>query len=360
MRATAAKSKPWCHLYGDNCSVIKNIVLLSSILSCLTPLRAAEAPTAKIGKGPLQVKLYLPDTRSGFYRGTRFDWSGVISSLQFQGHDYYGPWFDKTDPSVHDFIYDGPQIVAGPCSATMGPVDEFNPLGWDDAKPGGTFIKIGIGALRKPDDGTAYDHYRLYEIADPGKWKFAKKKNSIGFIQTLSDKSSGYGYVYRKTVQLTDGKPEMVLQHSIKNTGSRAIRTSVYNHNFLVLDGKGPGPGVTISVPFQIQSTQPPNRDLAEIRGNQIVYLTMLKDRDTATTPLQGFSERIEDNRIRIENRELGAGMNIVADRPLESVGLWSIRSVVAMEPYISISIEPGREFTWKSTYEYYTLPAGK
>jgi hypothetical protein len=223
------------------------------MLSCLTPLRAAEAPTAEIGNGPLQVKMYLPETQGGFYRGTRFDWSGVISSLQFKGHDYYGPWFDKTDPSVHDFIYDGPHIVAGPCSATMGPVDEFNPLGWDDAKPSGTFIKIGIGALRKPNDGAAYDHYYLYEIADPGKWKIAKKKNSVEFTQTLSDKSSGYGYVYRKTVQLAEGKPEMVLQHSIKNTGSRALRTSVYNHNFLVLDGKATGPGVTISVPFQIQ-----------------------------------------------------------------------------------------------------------
>jgi len=49
--------------------------------------------------------------------------------------------------------------------------------------------------------------------------------------------------------------------------------------------------------------------------------------------------------------------MNIVADRPLDSESLWSIRAVVAMEPFVAISIEPGQEFTWKSTYEYYTLP---
>jgi hypothetical protein len=28
------------------------------------------------------------------------------------------------------------------------------------------------------------------------------------------------------------------------------------------------------------------------------------------------------------------------------------------MEPFIAISIEPGEEFSWTSTYEYYTLPA--
>jgi hypothetical protein len=29
---------------------------------------------------------------------------------------------------------------------------------------------------------------------------------------------------------------------------------------------------------------------------------------------------------------------------------------VVAMEPFISIAIEPGSEFTWTTVYEYYTV----
>jgi hypothetical protein len=36
---------------------------------------------------------------------------------------------------------------------------------------------------------------------------------------------------------------------------------------------------------------------------------------------------------------------------------LWSIRSVLAMEPFIAIAIEPGQEFSWTTTYEYFTLP---
>jgi hypothetical protein len=316
-----------------------------------------DSPSATLSNGQLEVKLYLPDVKRGFYRGTRFDWSGVIHSLQFHGHDYYGPWFTKTDPSIHDFIYQGSEIIAGPCSATTGPSDEFGPLGWDNAQPGHTFIKLGIGALRKPADGGAYDNYRLYEIADPGKWEINKKRDSIEFKQTLNDSSSGYGYVYIKTVQLTNGKPEMALLHTLKNTGTRAIQTTVYNHNFLVLDGHAPGPGVTISVPFQIQSPKPPDKELAEIQGSKIVYLKTLKDRDTVATPVQGFSNTVADHQIRIENRTAGAGMSIQADRPLFSESLWSIRSVLAMEPYIAISVEPGQEFSWKTTYEYFTLP---
>jgi hypothetical protein len=331
---------------------------LALIFLGLGLLSAADFPDAAITNGQIQAKIYLPDAKNGYYRATRFDWSGVVYSLQYNGHDYYGPWFQKTDPTVHDFVYRGPDIVASPCTAITGPVDEFAPLGWDEAKPGGSFIKIGVGALRRPDEGK-YDNYRLYEIIDPGKRMIKKGRDFIEFTQEVADSSSGYAYTYRKTVRLTKGKPEMVLEHSLKNTGRHAVRTSVYNHNFLVLDGQPPGPGLVITVPFQIQTRRPPSKELAEIRGNQIAYLKTLEDRDIVTTPLQGFSASPNDNDIRIENSRLGVGMRITADRPLSSESLWSIRAVLAMEPFVSLVIEPGDEFTWKSTYNYYTLPAG-
>jgi hypothetical protein len=322
-------------------------------------LFASDYPSAEITNGQVKAVIYLPDGQHGFYRGTRFDWSGVVSSLQFQGHDYYGPWFNKTGPDVHDFVYDGPDIVAGPCSAITGPVDEFAPLGFEDAKAGGNFIKIGIGALRKPDD-QAYDHYRSYEVADPGKWSIGKHADSVEFTQELHDASSGYGYTYRKTLRLVSGKAEMVLEHSLKNTGTQVIHTSVYNHNFLVLDGRGPGPGVTITVPFQIHTSEPtpkpPAEGLAEIRGNQIIYRKTLEGHDVAAMPLQGFGASAADHQFRIEDTRAGAGMSMESDRPLSSESLWSIRTVIAVEPYVEIAIEPGSEFTWTSSYRYYSL----
>jgi hypothetical protein len=152
----------------------------------------------------------------------------------------------------------------------------------------------------------------------------------------------------------------MILAHSLKNSGSHTIKTSVYNHNFLVLDNQAPGPGFTITVPFQIQSQRPPNKELAEIRGNQIVYIKTLEDRNVVTTPVQGFGDSAQDSEIRIENSKIGAGMKVVSDRPLQSLALWSIRTVISMEPFTALSIEPGQEFTWTSTYDYYTMPAAK
>ena len=318
---------------------------------------AAEYPNAEITNGQIRAKIYLPDAENGYYRGTRFDWSGVVYSLEYKRHQYYGPWFDKTDPTVHDFIYDDQHITAGPCSAITGPVDEFKPLGWDEAKPGGVFVKIGVGILRKPSEGK-YDAFHLYEAVDPEKWTIRKNPDSVEFTHELSDSSSGYGYVYRKNVRLTNSKPEMTLEHSLKNTGTRAIETSVYNHNFLVLDGQPPGPDFVITVPFKIRSQRPPSPNLAEIRGNQIFYVKTLENHDVAAAPLEGFRDTREDHEIRIENSRLGAALKISADRPLSSESLWSIRTVIAMEPFISMTIEPGSEFTWKTTYTYYTVPA--
>lgn len=321
-------------------------------------LWAADFPTAEIKNGQIRAQVYLPDAKNGFYRATRFDWSGVVYSLQYNGHDYYGRWFQATDATVHDFVYKGPDIVASPCTSMTGPADEFAPLGWEEAKPGGTFIKIGVGVLRKPDEGK-YDMFRLYDIVDSGKWSVKKSAESIEFTQDVGDSTSGYGYSYYKSVRLANGIPEMVLEHSLRNTGARTIRTRVYNHNFLVLDGKPPGPGLVITVPFQIQTVRPPDKKLAEIRGNQIAYSKTLEDEEVVSTSLGGFSDSPRDNDIRIENDRLGAGMRITGDRPLSSESLWSIRAVMAMEPFVSVVVEPAQEFTWKSTYTYYTLPVG-
>jgi hypothetical protein len=72
---------------------------------------AAEFPSAEISNGLITAELYLPDPEKGYYRGTRFDWSGNMYSLKTKDHEYFGQWFEKYDPKLHDAI--------------MGPVEEF-------------------------------------------------------------------------------------------------------------------------------------------------------------------------------------------------------------------------------------------
>ncbi len=324
------------------------------------PQMSVDSPQTTITNGILTAKLQLPDVSNGFYRGTRFDWSGVIASLEYQGHNYYGPWFTRKDAGVSDFVYDGADIVAGPCSAITGPVEEFSTdslaLGFKDAKPDGTFVKIGVGVLRKPDD-EPYSAYRLYDIVDHGKWTTQASHDSVTFSQELRDAASGYGYVYQKTVRLVEGKSEMVLEHSLKNIGSKPIETSVYDHNFLVLDKQPTGPDFVITLPFAIQAEPAVEEDAAEVKGNQILYKKVLSGKDTVFTTIRGFGKSPEDYRIQIENKRLKVGFRVHGNRPLSNVALWSIRSVISVEPFISMSIPPGGEFSWEYRYEYYSIP---
>jgi hypothetical protein len=324
---------------------------------CALAHGSSAPPQSEISNGLLRVKLYLPDAVNGFYRGTRFDWSGVVADLQYKGHSYYGPWFTGTDPAVSDFIYKGPEIIAGPCSAITGPVEEFNPaLGYEEAKAGGTFIKIGVGVLRKLDD-KPYSAYQLFPIVDAGKWSVTKHKNSVEFTQELHDPASGYGYVYHKTISLVEGKPEMTIEHSLKNVGTHAINTNVYDHNFLVLDKKPTSAAFSITFPFEVAADPMPEKELAEVEKNQLLYRKLLVGEDRVYFAIQGFGKTADDYKIHIDNSEVKAGMTISGDRPIAKMALWSIRSVIAVEPFIDISLAAGGEATWKYNYEYYTLP---
>src|SRR5437879_8762105 len=40
-----------------------------------------DAPHADIKNQLIQARLYLPDAERGYYRATRFDWSGIVASL---------------------------------------------------------------------------------------------------------------------------------------------------------------------------------------------------------------------------------------------------------------------------------------
>jgi hypothetical protein len=357
--------------------------LLATVSVAAGLLHGAEPPTAEISNGQIKAKIYLPDASRGFYRTTRFDWSGIIGSLTYKGHEFYAPWYYRVDPTVYDLAYDDKGVISAPFTAMIGPGEEFGgdggALGFAEAKPGGTFIKIGVGVLRKPQAGEPpvpvrpargpsapqadpdrYDHSRTYELVDSGKWDVKKKADFVEFTQTLTDPSSGYAYLYQKTVRLVPGKPQMLIQHSLKNTGTKTINSNVYNHNFLVIDNEGPSKDFTITAPFQMEPTRPPTAGLLEIQGNKLVYVKTLTGEERATAGLKGYGETPKDYDFRVENRKLGVGYHVTADRPLSNLAVWSIRTVNALEPYVAMTIDPGKEFTWNLTYEYFANAPAK
>jgi hypothetical protein len=325
-------------------------------LAATMTAQSTTPPRAEITNGLLKVLVYLPDATHGFFRGTRFDWAGVVGRLEYQNHVFYAPWFSRLDPALRDYTSTDSEVVAGPNTAITGPVEEFQqPLGYDEAAPGGSFVKVGVGRLRKPEAGGAYSAFRLYDIVDPGVRTLDTKSDAITFTHELRD-PAGYGYHYTKTLRLTAGQPELTIEHRLRNTGTQRIATTVYNHNFLTLDGRPTGTGFVVKTPYTIVSARPPDPALAMIDGREVRYVANLTGRQTVSTPLSGFGTTAADYDFRVEHTGAGAGVRIVGDRPMSSVTLWSMRTTIGLEPFIAIGIAPGGEFTWTIAYTYYKM----
>jgi hypothetical protein len=315
-------------------------------------------PEAELSNGILNARIPLPDAHLGYYRGTRFDWSGMIVSLNYKGHNYFAPFYDKFEPALPD-IEVRDKVAAGANSAASGPVEEFispgeTALGYSDAKPGEGFCKIGVGVLQKPQEPN-YSSFQNYKILNPGTWTIRKGGDWIEFVQKLNC-GSRYSYEYRKTIRLVKNKPEMTLEHSITNTGRKTIETIVYDHNFLVMDRQTTGPDFVVTFPFAPKATATLD-GFAELRGNQLVFVKTLKNDDVLYTPLEGFGGSARDYKISVENRKTGAGVIITGDQPLTKVVFWSIRTVLAPEAFLSMKIEPGKTHKWTYRYQFYTVP---
>ncbi|MBA2356510.1 MAG: hypothetical protein H0V80_17810 [Acidobacteria bacterium] len=297
------------------------------------------SPVATIANAQVRATIYLPDATAGFYRGTRFDWSGVVSSLTWNGHEYFGQWFASYDPTTHDAI--------------TGPVEEFltgdAALGYAEAAPGGTFVRIGVGVLRKPAE-PAFQRFATYAIVDPGAWTTRQGTDWIEFVHALDD-GAGYAYTYTKTLRLIGAS--LVLEHALTNRGRKPIATRVYNHNFFTLDRRPTGPDVVVRFPFAPRAARP-LQNLAEIHGRELIYRRELQAGETVFTELAGFGPAAADYGFELEQRATGAGVRVTGDRPLSSLIFWSASRTVCPEPYIDASVEPGRTTSWRITYAFY------
>jgi hypothetical protein len=306
---------------------------------------AADFPKAVLSNGPVQAVVYLPDPQKGYYRSTRFDWSGVVPCLTFKGHTYFGVWFKRYDPLVNDSI--------------TGPVEEFrssdglSSINYDEAKPGDLFLKPGVGVLRKVDD-SPYKFGFAYPIVDGGKWTVRSKRTEVVFTHHLQS-TLGYAYVYDKTLKLDKHQPILILEHRLKNTGTKPIDTQVYDHDFFVLDDVPTGPGMEVHFPFEPQAKRPLEPH-AKIDGKSIVYLEELTSgpRQSATSYLTGYSSNPADYDFTVENRTSGVGVEQTSDSPIAQLNFWSIRTTICPEAYIHITVQPGETKTWTIRYRFF------
>ena len=314
------------------------LFLMALPLAC-NQSQAADPPTAFISNAHVEMKLYLPDTEHGYYRATRFDWSGIIYSLEWKGHQYVGEWKKSHDPLVHEDL--------------TGPAESYGDPGpgFEEAEIGGEFIRIGVGALEKVD--AEYIWNKTYPIVDHGLWEVQQGEDWIEFTHSLK-RESGWAYVYTKRIELLKDAPGFRIIHTLENRGSKAIHTNQFNHNFFVMDQQVTGPDFSVEFPFNLSSEEY-DSELVELEQNKLLIKKVLSEGESIFLHLDGFGETAADNQVKIVNRKTGAGVQISVDRPLQKIIFWAVASTLCPEPYIQLDAAPGETETWTSEYKLFS-----
>jgi hypothetical protein len=265
-----------------------------------------------------------------YYQGRRFDWSGVFRSVKYRGVPFCEEWFESSDPLLHDHV--------------CGPSEEFaGAVGYGEAPVGGTFLKVGVGLLKKADDAP-YNERKVYEIVDGGRRRLRSSGSKAVFTHTLKSR-----YRYRKTVAVRREGTIMLL-HRMKNTGRDTLRLRQYCHNFFTfgLDRVGPERSVEFNAP--VSGDWREDNVYGRMDGSRIWM---------AGTMQKGQKSYIGNLRVDAPGEEgydfvLRAGeksVRVRSDRPMAESVFWSNHRVFCPEPYINLSIAPGEVVRWHIIY---------
>lgn len=327
-----------------------------SKLNYMEQSKMKKYPSLELSNGVIKCKVYLPDAKNGFYRGSRFDWSGLIGSVIYKSHRFFGPWWpgtEKRNPEAND------QVVGPAGEFGMGVFNMPAPLGYNEAKIDGEFLKIGVGIEKKPasdiDPKTKKAIYRFgynYDIIKPVPWTIKSGKDWLSCTQQVKD-FKGYGYIYTHKISLVKGKPEIIIRYSLSNIGKKEIYQEHYAHNFTSIDNQPAGPEYELTFPFKPQLSPP--SDFLKIEKNKILFTKPL---NTALfTVLRVFKTgRLENAPMIIQNLKTGAGVRITNEnQPVIRYHFFATPKVVCPEPFINIKISPGQKIQWQDVYTFFT-----
>jgi hypothetical protein len=280
------------------------------------------------------------DTPFENYKFPRFDWTGKIVEVKFQGIQVSG--VERTDGLNENYFGKGFYNEFG--------IDKA--LGFDETDIGGWFHKIGVGLLKK--EQPEYLFSENYKIK-PAKFQIVAESDRL-LISCKSAVSNGYSYVLRKEIALND--TGFTIQYYLENTGIRDMVTNEYGHNFITINSALTGPGYTLKFPFQIKSelfdeAVNPEGKIA-VGKNEIIFKGAPKEQFFFSN-LSG-SENV-DAGWELINLERKIGIRETGSFQTNKVNLWGWTHVISPELFFNISIKPGETTEWSRTYEVYRIP---
>lgn len=288
--------------------------------------------TRELKKHNTRLLIARPDVEEPYYRGTRFDRTGIVLSLEYNGHSYVSQWFLKYDPYMHD--------------AVGGPAEEFTQIGHDDVEAGEAFLKIGVGLLKKKPEN--YDRFKLYEILKPADTSVEYGKDTATFTQILEDELFGYKYVKKVSI-VEDG--HIRIEHEFENCSSRDMLFYSYNHNFFVLDGAFTGENTVFNLDFKPMGDWRSQYDCVALTETGIKFKRDLEPGESVFMGNLHAEKPVENYRFRLLNKLNSLCVEASSDATMEYAVFWSNHEVACLEPYVRHDVKINEKSCWTIDY---------
>lgn len=285
----------------------------------------------KIKSTRLDIEIAYPGT---FYSGSRFDWTGFITKVVLdKKHSFCAP--------------ESP--IPGEGSGGFGFCNEFGistPIGYDEAKPGEKFHKLGTGLLTRPDESD-YFFFDKYEVT-PYPVTIESISEHVRF-ELEPVECNGYAVRMIKEVSVFENK--MTIKYCLTNEGSKPIKTEEYCHNFISIDNHPTCSDYVLKFPYSTESKETP--DVLDVSGNEITWNTQPQN-DFYIVP--GGFKPIENHTWELLHKPSGVGVREISTFPIQKVAVWGKGHVISPEVFITVDIAPGKTQSWQRVYEFFTL----
>ena len=213
----------------------------------------------------------------------------------------------------------------------------FAPVGYDEAAPGQRFPKLGVGLLQKID-ARPYNFTRPYPI-EPFPWQIERAPDALQF-ECLPLPCRGYAARLRHTLSAHENL--LILETELENGGERKLETREYRHNFLCIDGAGPGPRLALETSFPLEPLDDEAAPAIPFRLEAAPDEPLM--RFFAGAPGESWWEVRHENGVRVRE---------IVDAPLAAFHLWGAPGVLSPEAFVAVEVSPGQTQRWRRTYRF-------
>ncbi len=281
-----------------------------------------------LSKGLLEIQLCAPGE---YYLGTRFDRSGIFRRIELGDYVFADEWFQTYNPLAHD--------------AVCGPSEEFVTVDFEGIETGDSFVKVGVGLLKRPDDNP-YDWFRLYDIEEPGKWDIDDHTDHIVYRHQLE----GW-YIYVKEIKI-ESERTLSISHTLKWQHPQTLKGHTYNHNFFTFNNTPVGSERTIDFPFTPTGNWRMKYDNVALVKNGIRFIAPItKTPSVYMGNLHDSNNKLTDYQSVISEKE--RSITIQGSEPLSHYVFWSNPQVACVEPYMPLKLHQGESKHWKIIYTF-------